>query len=74
MGLRYRDLAVDVLQMAPAPAGPCGCTATAPACIKSVNPNPRANCPKASAPKPPKKRADGLEQLRHQLRGALAGV
>ena len=73
MGLRYRDLVIDVLQMAPAPAGPCGCTATAPNCVKSVTPNPRANCPKPSAAKPPKKRLDDLAQLREQLRLQLNG-
>ena len=71
MGLRYRDLVVDVVQMAPAPAGPCGCTATAPNCVKSQNVNPRPNCPKPSAAKPPKKRLGGLDALREQLRSSL---
>lgn len=76
MGLQYRDLVVDVVQrMAPAPPGPCGCTASAhePQCTKgSQNPqNPRPNCTRPSAAKPPKKRLDGLGLLREQLRAEL---
>lgn len=78
MGLRFRDLVVDVVQrMAPAPPGPCGCTASAhePQCGAkgSQNQNPRPNCPKPSAVKPPKKRLDDLGLLREQLRAELNG-
>lgn len=68
MGLRYRDLVVDLI--AQAPPKPCGCSGTyaAPKCPKgSQNPAPR---PKPDGPRPPKQ-AQGLEQLRHQLRYQL---
>ncbi|HEX5719570.1 MAG TPA: hypothetical protein VF179_25645 [Thermoanaerobaculia bacterium] len=81
MGLRFRDLMMDVgveCMAGPVPPG-CGCTQTAhaPQCTKgSQNPNPRPNCPKPSAGKPPK-RLDGLgllrEQLLYQLRSELRG-
>lgn len=75
MGLRFRDLVVDVLWMAPAPAGPCGCTATAPQCTrggsKNPNPNPPPNRPKPG-PKPTKRALGDLEALRRQLRSSLA--
>jgi hypothetical protein len=68
MGLRYRDLVIDVQ----APPKPCGCTGTAPACTKGSQnpPDPRPNCPKPSAGRPPK-RFGGLELLREQLRAEL---
>lgn len=82
MGLRFRDLVMDV-SFECLPGGPtppyCGCTQTAnaPQCTKggSQNPNnvPRPNCPKPSAAKPPKKRVDGLGLLREQLRLQLNG-
>ena len=76
MGLRYRDLIADVMiDCMAGPAPECaGCTQSGrePACTKvSQNPNPRPNCPKPSAGKPPKKRLDGLELLREQLRAEL---
>ena len=76
MGLRFRDLMTDVgveCMAGPVPPG-CGCTQTAnaPQCTKgSQNPNPRPNCPKPSAGTPPKKRLDGLGELREQLRSEL---
>lgn len=76
MGLRYRDLMTHVMvECMPGPAPECaGCTQTArePACTRgSQNPNPRPNCPKASGPARPPKKAEGLEQLRDQLRYEL---
>ncbi|HWN41385.1 MAG TPA: hypothetical protein VNW71_04155 [Thermoanaerobaculia bacterium] len=80
MGLRFRDLVMDVtvecLPGGPAPPV-CGCTQTAnaPACTKgsqNPNPRPRPNCPKPSASKPTK-RLDGLGLLREQLRSELRG-
>lgn len=71
MGLRYRDLVVDLF--AQAPPKPCGCTGTyaAPKCPQgSQNPNQAPNRPKPGGPKPPKQ-AEGLEQLRDQLRSQL---
>ncbi len=71
MGLRYRDLVVDLF--AQAPPKPCGCTGTynAPQCPKaSQNPNQAPNRPKPDGTRPPKK-AEGLEQLRYQLRAEL---
>lgn len=73
MGLRFRDLMTDVgveCMAGPVPPG-CGCTQTANA--------PKPQCPKASQPPAnpktegprPKKRVEGLEQLRHQLRSEL---
>lgn len=75
MGLRYRDLMTHVaVECMAGPAPECaGCTQSArePNCGKvSQNQNPRPNCPKPSAGRPPKK-AEGLEQLRHQLRSQL---
>lgn len=77
MGLRFRDLMADVgveCMAGPVPPG-CGCTQTAnaprPQCPKaSKSPNQAPGRPKPGRPKPPKK-ADGLEQLRHQLRYQL---
>ena len=73
MGLRFRDLVVDVI--AQAPPKPCGCTATAPQCTRggSQNPNPNAppNRPKPG-PRPTKRAPAGLEALRWQLRNSLA--
>ena len=78
MGLRYRDLMVDVSVDCAGPAPECaGCTQSGrePACTKVSNkPNPNqrpANCPRASAGKPPKKRLGGLDLLRSQLREEL---
>ncbi|MEA2560144.1 MAG: hypothetical protein QOH06_1648 [Acidobacteriota bacterium] len=77
MGLRYRDLMTHVMvECMAGPAPECaGCTQSArePDCAKgSQNPNPRPNCPKPSAGgKPPKKRLDGLAELREQLRAEL---
>ena len=78
MGLRFRDLMMNVaIECMPGPAPPgCACTQTAvaPQCTKgSQNQNPRPNCPKASAGSPPKKRLDGLGLLREQLRLELRG-
>ena len=75
MGLRYRDLMAHVrVECMAGPAPECaGCTQTArePACTRgSQNPNPRPNCPKPSAGRPPK-RLGGLELLREQLRYQL---
>ncbi len=80
MGLRFRDLVMDVTFEC-LPGGPtppvCACTQTAnaPHCTKgSQHPNnPRPNCAKASAGNPPKKRLDGLGLLREQLRSELRG-
>ena len=82
MGLRFRDLVMDVgfecLPGGPAPPF-CGCTQTAnaPQCTKGASQNPnnvtRPNCPKPSAAKPPKKRVDGLDLLREQLQLQLNG-
>ena len=76
MGLRFRDLMTDVgveCMAGPVPPG-CGCTQTAnaprPQCPKaSQAPNPAPN-PKPEGPRP-KKKAEGLEQLRYQLRSEL---
>lgn len=78
MGLRYRDLMVDVgfecMPGGPTPPG-CVCTATAgaPQCTKgSQNPvqKPNPKCPKASSGPNPKK-AGGLDLLRQQLRAEI---
>ena len=76
MGLRYRDLVSHVMvECMAGPAPECaGCTQTGrePACTKGSQnpPNPRPNCPKPSAGRPPK-RLGGLELLREQLRAEL---
>lgn len=78
MGLRYRDLMTHVaVECMAGPAPECaGCTQSArePNCGKSSqnqNQTAKPNCPKASAGKPPKKRLDGLGELREQLRAEL---
>ena len=79
MGLRYRDLMMDVVECA-GPAPECaGCSQTGrePACTKvtnKANPNPRPNnCPKGSGPgRPPKRALGDLDLLRQQLRSELS--
>ena len=77
MGLRYRDLMAHVMvECMAGPAPECaGCTQTGkePVCTRgSHKPNPRPNCPKASGPgRPPKRALGDLEALRSQLRAEL---
>lgn len=76
MGLRYRDLVMDVavecMPGGPAPGG-CICTQTAnaPACQQKSHKPEGPNCPKPSVKAPNPKKAGGLEALRRQLRAEL---
>lgn len=73
MGLRFRDLAMNLaVECMPGPPVPgCACTQTAPNCVKTNHPQQAPpKCEKASASGKPKK-YHALETLRSQLRSEL---